>query len=128
MVSIFAMFYIIPAAGFILGIWMLFYQQIPDRKVPSQIDWALVETNYGTQMDALAATLEIESPEELERERERVRDIFENDPVVAIVKFGDGRFEGSSSARTFFSRLTAEQNSSVACSSLGDGKYSNDRL
>ena len=112
--------------GIIAALLTLYYDRIPNWKIPAHIDRALVESAYGAQMDALFTTLELEAIEDVLEERQRLRDLFEKDEVFLGVYFSDQRLESHPDKRSVFHRKI--DSSSWGCSSTGDGKYRNEGL
>ena len=82
----------IPAAviALLLGIY---YASTPSKEIPDHIDWALLETEFGAEIDSIFATLRIADHDELLRERERLRAQFAANPIIWRVTFDDDRLE-----------------------------------
>lgn len=97
-----AMVRVVVPAAVIVGLLALYYERVPNR-MPAHVDRSLVETSYGTQLDAVAATLELEDMDEVRAARSRLRDAFAEDPIVMMVNFADPRL-GAEQPATIFLR------------------------
>ncbi len=103
-------------AAVIVGLLTLYYDRLPN-KMPTHVDLNLVEKNYGMQLDAVAATLEMTALDEIIAARSRLSDVFAEDPEVMMVSVGDHRL-GAESSNTIFSR-EARLPSSMSCTGSG---------
>lgn len=77
----------------IVAMLTLYYSWIPDRRVESHIDWALIESAYGESFDALIDLGGISDADRWQRERDRLEQVFADDPIVSAVAINDRRLE-----------------------------------
>lgn len=71
----------------------LYYSLIPDRRVESHIDWALIESAYGESFDAVIDLGGISDWDRWQWEHDRLEQVFADDPIVSAVAVTDKRLE-----------------------------------
>jgi hypothetical protein len=85
----------------------VFIYATSSRKIPSHIDWTLIESEFGGHLNALQATLKIDDTRMALKEREQLHQIFEHDPVFWRVQLSDKRFDPNGT-NPVFERVRSE--------------------
>ncbi len=78
----------------------LYYSSVPDRRVESHVDWALIESAYGESFDALITLGGISDADAWQREHDRLEQVFADDPIVYALSVYDERMEAFSGDST----------------------------
>jgi len=111
--------------GVIAALLAFYYGQIPDRKIPPHIDWALIESAYGEDLDAVEALTQIDDPAQWQSEVIRLDRLIESDSSIVVLMTSDETFERFQDGRQL---MLGSQKLEGSCSSTGDGMWHNDQM
>ena len=108
----------------VFAVFILFRATLPDREIPGSIDWTLIESVYGEDLDAVEALTLIDDLAQWQSEVTRLDGLIESDSSIVSLMTADESFERFQEGRQLF---IGTPSTGGGCSSTG-GRWNNDQM